>query len=153
MQSSQHRESGKWKDRSHWKSPWALESESQNLQNKQGPERALMGVKIPWMFLHLQVVSGEISAVGGGDRQQVLVLNSWEPGGSPWGQGRQVQGQGRASSLWGVKGMGRGNPISSWRHSALQPKSITVNEPGDRIKYPLIAVPREGLCQLSLPHA
>lgn len=49
--------------------------------------------------------------------------------------------------------MGLGNPISSRRHSALQSESITANEPGDRIKYPLIAVPREGLCQLSLPHA
>lgn len=49
--------------------------------------------------------------------------------------------------------MGSGNPISSWRHSALQSESITANEPGDRIKYPLIAVPWEGLCQLSLPHA
>lgn len=23
----------------------------------------------------------------------MLALNSWEPGGSPWGQGRQVQGR------------------------------------------------------------
>ena len=40
--------------------------------------------------------------------------------------------------------MGPGNPISSWSHSVLQSKSITANEPGDRIKYPLIAVPQGG---------
>lgn len=69
-----------------------------------------------------------------------------------WGQEDRCRAGVGQLSLTG-EGDGPGNPISSWLHSALQSESITANEPGDRIKYPLIAAPWEGLCQLSLPHA
>lgn len=131
--------------------PQAPASITQSLQNKVG-EWWPWGLKISSVFLHQQEVSGEVSWWG-----VVLTASPCSSFmGAKWltlGPGKTGAGRGRASSVWGVKGMGPGNPISSWSHSVLHSKSITANEPGDRIKYPLIAVPREGLCQLSLPHA